>query len=257
MADTCGTIAQGDEKTGIIRYNHSSIATPTTFSDVRRTACEDEPVESLQPIVPWNISNIQGVVSDFTFDTGALLHAVHGAYRWAMTDTPMWLDYGNPTLLNTGNDTYLNDTQNAIVKYSFSHGYAYLIVDGSSFTPGKGNVSSAHPMHLHGHDFAILAQEDTWLNQSVPPLNLANPARRDTVLLPTYGYVALAFRIDNPGTWLLHCHIAWHSSSGFALQILERQEDIESSLGSLADVSESCKDWSEMDLKFEQIESGV
>ena len=32
----------------------------------------------------------------------------------------------------------------------------------------------------------------------------------------------LAFKADNPGTWTMHCHIAWHASSGLALQILER-----------------------------------
>jgi hypothetical protein len=54
-------------------------------------------------------------------------------------------------------------------------------------------------------------------------LNTCNPARRDVVLLPTDGYVIIAFKADNPGNWLMHCHIAGHASFGLGAQILERQ----------------------------------
>ena len=45
------------------------------------------------------------------------------------------------------------------------------------------------------------------------------------MLLPTNGYVTIAFKTNNPGNWLMHCHIAFHASFGLALQILERQGD--------------------------------
>ena len=62
-------------------------------------------------------------------------------------------------------------------------------------------------MHLHGHDFAIVQQIGgaTFPNGLNPKFN--NPPRRDVVLLPTDGYVIIAFRTDNPGPWLIHCHI--------------------------------------------------
>lgn len=50
-----------------------------------------------------------------------------------------------------------------------------------------------------------------------------NPPRRDVVLLPVNGFVVIAFRPDNPGNWLLHCHIAEHASFGLGYQILERR----------------------------------
>ena len=56
-------------------------------------------------------------------------------------------------------------------------------------------------------------------------LKLDNPPRRDVVLLPVNGFVVIAFKADNPGTWLMHCHIARHASEGLALQVLERQKD--------------------------------
>ena len=52
-----------------------------------------------------------------------------------------------------------------------------------------------------------------------------NPPRRDVVLLPTKGYVVIAFKVDNPGAWLVHCHIAFHIAKGLGMQIMERQSD--------------------------------
>lgn len=79
-------------------------------------------------------------------------------------------------------------------------------------------------IHLHGHDFAIVQQDDTqpW-NPSLFNPNTNNPARRDVVLLPIFGFAVIAFKTDNPGVWLIHCHIARHASGGLSLQILERQ----------------------------------
>lgn len=79
-------------------------------------------------------------------------------------------------------------------------------------------------MHLHGHDFAILQQIENANYPDQLNLKLDNPPRRDVVLLPTDGYVVIAFKTDNPGTWLVHCHIAFHAALGLASQIMERQE---------------------------------
>jgi Multicopper oxidase len=79
-------------------------------------------------------------------------------------------------------------------------------------------------IHLHGHDFAILQQIGKATFPDKLHLKLDNPPRRDVVLLPTDGYVVIAFKTDNPGTWLMHCHIAYHASFGLALQIMERQQ---------------------------------
>ena len=77
-------------------------------------------------------------------------------------------------------------------------------------------------MHLHGHDFAILQVSTTPYTGDIKP-KTNNPARRDVVLLPKNGFVVIAFKTDNPGTWLMHCHIALHASSGLGLQLMERQ----------------------------------
>lgn len=54
-------------------------------------------------------------------------------------------------------------------------------------------------MHLHGHDFWVLAQGyGKWSNQT-SSLTLENAPRRDVVMLPASGYVVIAFKTDNPG----------------------------------------------------------
>ena len=35
----------------------------------------------------------------------------------------------------------------------------------------------------------------------------------------------MAFKADNPGAWLIHCHIAFHIAEGLGIQILERPSD--------------------------------
>lgn len=76
--------------------------------------------------------------------------------------------------------------------------------------------SVAHPLHWHGMDIVLLAQSNTTFDPaaSFDTFNFVNPPRRDVVLLPADGYIAIAFKPDNPGAWLMHCHIAWHASAG-------------------------------------------
>lgn len=62
-----------------------------------------------------------------------------------------------------------------------------------------------HGMHVHGHHFKILAgqredlPEDHW---------------RDTFLIDRDETVDIGFVADNPGKWLLHCHMLEHAAAG-------------------------------------------
>lgn len=40
--------------------------------------------------------------------------------------------------------------------------------------------------------------------------NLEAPMRRDTFTVPQQSHVVFRFKADNPGVWILHCHVAWH-----------------------------------------------
>lgn len=47
--------------------------------------------------------------------------------------------------------------------------------------------------------------------------NYDNPPLKDTVTVPVGGYTVLRFIADNPGTWLFHCHLEFHSEVGMTL----------------------------------------
>jgi FtsP/CotA-like multicopper oxidase with cupredoxin domain len=67
----------------------------------------------------------------------------------------------------------------------------------------------AHPMHLHGHAFQVVAINGAPLAGAV----------RDTVLVPPMGSVMLAFDADNPGRWAFHCHNLYHMTTGMMTEV--------------------------------------
>lgn len=92
-----------------------------------------------------------------------------------------------------------------------------MVIDGRNLPLNDSTVFPvAHPIHWHGSDVVVLGRNTTTFDPLTSPLSfvLDNPPRRDVVIVPAGGWVAVAFRPDNPGAWLVHCHIAWHASSG-------------------------------------------
>lgn len=59
-----------------------------------------------------------------------------------------------------------------------------------------------HAMHLHGHHFRVISA-----GSAPGPL-------RDTTLMRPDETQEIAFVADNPGNWLLHCHMLEHAASG-------------------------------------------
>jgi FtsP/CotA-like multicopper oxidase with cupredoxin domain len=68
-----------------------------------------------------------------------------------------------------------------------------------------------HPIHVHGHVFTILARNGKPLSGS--------PVHLDTVLVPAGETWDVGFVADNPGIWMLHCHILEHAASGMSMTI--------------------------------------
>jgi FtsP/CotA-like multicopper oxidase with cupredoxin domain len=67
----------------------------------------------------------------------------------------------------------------------------------------------AHPMHLHGHAFQVVAINGVPLAGAV----------RDTVLVPPMGSITIAFDADNPGRWAFHCHNLYHMMTGMMTEV--------------------------------------
>jgi len=99
-------------------------------------------------------------------------------------------------------------------------------------TNPEGDV--AHPIHQHGGWYNIIGQgqydysinrtfiidQDTTKcpqRKSCLPRNLDHPVFKDTVQVPTNGYVIFRTPLDNPGAWIVHCHINFHVEHGMAM----------------------------------------
>nr|BAO09160.1 laccase3 [Agaricus brasiliensis] len=95
--------------------------------------------------------------------------------------------------------------------YTIQRGQTIQVNFPSNFPVGP------HPFHLHGHNFNVIrdANSDTY--------NYDNPVVRDTVSLGNVdgGIVSIRFKADNPGPWILHCHIEFHLAAGFAIVFAE------------------------------------
>jgi FtsP/CotA-like multicopper oxidase with cupredoxin domain len=128
------------------------------------------------------------------------------------------------------------------------------------FTPNLPiSFTEGHVVHLHGHYFRVVhvgfgnctagafgncIHEDihcgddqvcdshvTWAGGSRPSkLNYSNSYApfKDSVYVPSGAYVVVRFAADNPGWWLLHCHVELHQLGGMAMMVSERNDEIPS-----------------------------
>lgn len=95
----------------------------------------------------------------------------------------------------------------------FPHTPTFVVEEGDWVKVRIVNRSfSDHPMHLHGHHVVVLSRNGKPYQGS--PLVL------DTVLVDPGETWELAFRADNPGIWMDHCHILEHAAWGMTMHLI-------------------------------------
>ncbi|WP_419879548.1 multicopper oxidase family protein [Brevibacillus centrosporus] len=97
--------------------------------------------------------------------------------------------------------------------------YNYWTINGNSFPDTDpievklgevvhvrmANISNGtHPMHLHGHDFRIIAKDGH---------PLPSPSIVNTVTVNPGETYDIDFIADNPGEWVFHCHELHHTTN--------------------------------------------
>ena len=209
-------------RTGVVVYNDKS-GTPIDYAPTFNPKCQDEPYDKLVPTLPWTIGPPSNIAADSQFDigldtitAGSLFPANITRGRWNMYSDTMWLNYSNATItqnLSAPQNSF--NTHSVVLKQdSEADRWVYFLISGTgvpSPCTSRGYIPIAHPIHLHGHDFAILQQSDKSYAIGGLNLNLKNPPRRDVALMPASGFLVLAFKADNPGIWLMHCMLtSWH-----------------------------------------------
>ena len=97
----------GYNRTGILRYNASSQADPSTAWWSVPQACSDEPYTKLRPVLPWTVGGPAngpkgGLGEDFTVQASRIPTIFPLAIFSMGGDdfNPLRIDYGNPTFLN-------------------------------------------------------------------------------------------------------------------------------------------------------------
>ncbi|KAL3469804.1 laccase [Aspergillus californicus] len=238
--EACSENDSANNIRGIIYYGDST-STPETSAYDYTDSCSDEDPADLAPMVnPLSVSS-----SPFsTTSEPVALGTDDGYFRWKLNSTSMEVEWADPSLLeilqNNSVSTFANTS--GVVELTEANKWVYIVIETELAVP--------HPIHLHGHDFVIIGQgTGSWDSSSenlIDTLGAANLPRRDTAMLKENGYLVIAFYTDNPGAWLMHCHIGWHTEEGFAMQFVERYADIQDILdgNDYADgLEENCKNW--------------
>lgn len=122
----------------------------------------------------------------------------------------------------------------------------------SNIGDGKG---LSHPIHLHGYHFYIVKmgfgsydstsaeflqetndirclgestpnmcnseiwKSNAWVTNpnSIPGIKLSHPPIKDTIIVPSGGYVVIRFKANNPGPWFFHSQVNFHTTNGMGM----------------------------------------
>jgi len=216
-ARDCG-IEGARSNLGIIRYDKTSHTIPYTPPPSQQAVCYgclDELSLNLKPIVPRMVKDpvngnytkdsfkvhLVGYPDEFKKDS--MLH------KWVLKDSSLYLDWTQPSLslVKIASDKGWRAPRFPIgyepVELRYNHeSWVYFLIEGkfqesvdnSSRSVYKVQAPVAHPMHIHGHDFVVLATGTEEYDPKKVILNLKNPPRRDVALLPVNGYLIIAFQ---------------------------------------------------------------
>jgi FtsP/CotA-like multicopper oxidase with cupredoxin domain len=76
----------------------------------------------------------------------------------------------------------------------------------------ENHTNAVHPMHLHGHHVLVLSRDGKPVTGS--------PWWVDTLNVLADEEYEVAFRADNPGLWMDHCHNLPHAADGMTMHVM-------------------------------------
>ncbi|KAI1360976.1 multicopper oxidase-domain-containing protein [Xylaria arbuscula] len=236
----CGT-SLNPAPAAILHYAGAPVSNPTNPGTPQPDAqCRDS--LSYVPVVTRSAPLDQFTASakntlDVTLESPPTAPLVH----WKINGTSINVNWDRPIVdyVLGGNTSY--PASDNVVMVNQKNVWTFWVLENNSTIP--------HPIHLHGHDFLVLGASATGAGSFTAAdkasLKSANPTRRDVTMLPGAGWLVLAFKADNPGNWLMHCHIAWHVSGGMAVDFLERvpEQKAQISAADAAAFQSNCAQW--------------
>lgn len=138
-----------------------------------------------------SINNISFVMPTTAFLQAHFFRQSKGVYTTDFPTTP--LSQFNYTGTPPNNTMVVNGTKVVVLPFNTT---VELVMQGTSTLGGEN-----HPLHLHGFNFFVVGQGSGNFNSTTDPstFNLVDPVERNTVGVPSGGWVAVRFRADNPG----------------------------------------------------------
>ena len=169
--------------------------------------CND-PNSQLIPYVKLDVPKNATIPTESRLDVGFAIvqnSQQQTLFQWNLNFTSIIAPWNKPTLqyVLDGNTSYAPSMN--LIPLPKANAWSFWVIQAiPTIAP-----PIPHPIHLHGHDFYVLkAGSGTFSNGNNQTLNYVNPPRRDVAMLPANGYLVLAFITDNPGAWLMHCHVS-------------------------------------------------
>ncbi|TXG73959.1 hypothetical protein EZV62_002538 [Acer yangbiense] len=165
---------------------------------------------------PTNTTKFQASINNVSFvmPTIALLQTHYSGQSNGVYTTDFPISPKNPfnyTGTPPNNTNVSNGTKVVVLPFNTS---VELIMQDTSILGAE-----SHPLHLHGFNFYVVGQGFGNYDKNKDPakFNLIDPVERNTVGVPSGGWVAIRFLADNPGVWFMHCHLEVHTSWGLKM----------------------------------------
>ena len=118
--------------------------------------------------------------------------------------------------INSGKTYPSMDMEGLLPNYFTINGKSYPATDTVNVKVGQkvllrfiGSGQFIHPMHLHGQPFKVIASDGF-------PIPDVAQLTKDVLLIGPGETYDVTFTARAPGKWLLHCHIAHHTTNGGA-----------------------------------------
>lgn len=245
ISGKCSAALQPVALAAIFYDGADTTKTPTsTATPVDDTLCGNDPLDKTIPFFPFPATSKPATTQTIGITIG---RNATGSLLWSMNGSSFRANYDHPILLlaNGGNVSYPFDPQWNVYNFGTNNSVRIII---------ENHTGAAHPMHLHGHNFNVLAEGvGTWDGTVA---HIQNTQRRDVQLVQPAGapaagappgsgppgFIVIQYNTDNPGVWPLHCHIAWHVSAGLYVNVMEQTQLIKQRIVPQT-IIQTCRDW--------------
>ncbi|KAH6755686.1 laccase 14 [Perilla frutescens var. hirtella] len=145
----------------------------------------------------------------------AYYNGIRGVYGDDFPKNPPFpFNYTGVNVTSTNYRTPQNGTEVRVLEYDST---VEIVFQGTNLV---GAIY--HPMHLHGYSFYVVGMGSGNFDRERDPLsyNLVDPPLQNTIAVPRNGWTAIRFKANNPGVWLMHCHLERHVSWGMEMAFI-------------------------------------